>query len=122
MKPKQLLSSKISIVGLVVLLALLTNLKYQQWKSDSGVQKLKQDLEQQLSAQQKKNQELSDSLSYLNSDDFKEQAARQQLNLKRDGEVVYDFTQADQGPAPGQAQQVQTGNPQKWWKYFFGKS
>ena len=121
MQPKQILSSKLAAALLIILLAFLVNIKYRQWKEERSVNKLKNDLQQQAAAQQKKNQDLSDSLSYLNSNDFKEQVARQQLDLKKNGEVVYNFTEDGAATVPSAVQPPALANPQKWWRYFFGQ-
>ncbi len=115
---KQKLSSRITIAGLIVLLAFLSNWKYKQWKNESQIQRQKQSLEQQADSLQKKNNELSKSLEYLNSTDFKENVARQQLNLKKQGERVYSFADA---PATTKQEQktAQDSNAKKWLSYFF---
>jgi predicted negative regulator of RcsB-dependent stress response len=120
MTTKQKLSSKITIFGLIILLAFLANWKYRQWGNENLIRKQKQSLQAQADALQKKNDELSQSLQYLNSDSFKESVARQQLNLKKQGEVEYAFTDV---PSTAAGQQNQSGgsesNPKKWLDYFF---
>ncbi len=116
---KQALSSKITIVGLLILLAFLSDWKYKQWSSEKLIQKQKQDLQQQADALQKKNNELSQSLQDFNSLSFKESVARRQLNLKKQGEQVYTFMDA---AAAGQMQNQNSqgrGNAKKWLDYFF---
>ncbi len=122
MTGKQILSSKIAIGLLIVLLAFLVNSKYKQWQQTKTINALKDDLLRQANVQEQKNQELATSINFINSDDFQEQVARQQLNLKKNGEVVYSFTQGqDVSTTTGQvaAASAQAGNPQKWWNYFF---
>jgi cell division protein FtsB len=121
MHPKQIASSKIVVALLVVLLAFLTNIKYRQWREEQSVNKLRDDLLQQAATQQKKSQDLNNSLSYLNSNDFKEQVARQQLDLKKNGELVYNFTQNDATVNTSKpTQSTSKTNQEKWWQYFFG--
>jgi len=121
MTAKQILSSKIAIGLLIILLAFLANSKYKQWQQVRAINALKADLLRQADVQQKKNQELTDSINFLNSGDFKEQVARQQLNLKKNGEVVYNFTQGDDASATSAVAgaSITASNPQKWWGYFF---
>ncbi len=120
MTSKQILSSKFALGLLIVLLAILANSKYKQWQQARSIEKLKQDLLKQADVQQKKNQELTQSISFINSDNFKEQVARQQLNLKKDGEVVYNFTEGTPTTTPAVAgASIAATNPQKWWSYFF---
>jgi cell division protein FtsB len=116
---KQTLSSKIAVVALLLLLVFLSYSKYKQWSAQKLIQAQKQDLQQQADALQKKNDELNQSLQYLNSDTFKESVARQQLGLKKQGEQVYSFADASQtGQLQGQNQQSQS-NAKKWLDYFF---
>ncbi len=124
MQTKAILSSKITIAVLLVVLAFFCNLKYKQWQQHRDIEKLKKNLLQQADTMEKRNQDLASSITYLNSDDFKEQVARQQLNLKKDGEVVYTFTQnpiATSTPILAQEKQLKS-NPLKWWGYFFGNN
>lgn len=119
MLSKHTLSSKITIVGLLILLAFLANWKYKQWESEKQVSAQRQSLQRQADALQKKNDELSQSLGYLNSDSFKESVARQQLGLKKQGEQVYTFADAPQTDQ-GQNQKASAeSNPKKWLDYFF---
>jgi len=120
MKIKNVLSSQVAATVLIALLAILANLKYKQWKDEMAVEKLKNDLLQQADSQQKKNKELSSSIQYLNSSNFKEQVARTQLNLKKDGEVVYTVSE-NQTATVTAAHIADHGgsNAKKWWNYFF---
>src|SRR3989344_446108 len=120
MNIKVLFSSKIVLLGLVVLLGFLGSLKYRQWRDQKSIEKEKQSLQQQTDALEKKNKELENSLSYLNSSSFKERVARQQLNLKKTGEIVYSFSEnsgADDGGTSALANK-KIGNLEKWWNYF----
>lgn len=86
-------------------------------------------LQKQASDLQKKSNDLQNFISYLNTDDYKEKTARNQLNLQKNGEFVYSF--ADQGnsnasPDISQAQpnnliseQSNVSDSRKWWNYFF---
>jgi cell division protein FtsB len=119
MTNKQALSSKITVVGLLILLALLSNWKYKQWSSEKLIKKQEQDLQQQADALQKKNNELSQSLQNLNSESSKESVARLQLNYKKPGEQVYTFAGASAaGQTQNQSSQNQS-NAKKWLDYFF---
>ena len=116
---KTALSSKIAILALLILAGFFGNLKFKQWQSQKQIEQEKQKLQSQAEALQKKNDELNLSLSYLNSPDFKERVARQQLNLKKQGETVYTF-----GDLPGNAgldeAEQKNGNAKKWRDHFFG--
>ena len=118
MLSKQNLSSKFAIFCLVVLLAFLGNLKFRQWQSQRQIEQQMQSLEDQAGALQNKNKELSNSLEYLSSPSFKERVAREQLNLKKDGEQVYSFSDA---PASQASDAQKVSNAKKWWDYFFNE-
>ena len=120
MTSKQLLSSKLTIVLLTILLGFFTNMKFQQWNTQKAINKEKQNLSNQAAALEQKNNELSQSLSYLNSSDFKERVARQQLGLKKEGEKVFDFSEAPVPSGNSLAANSANGksNYQKWWNYF----
>ena len=119
MLSKQQLSSKIAIFGLLILLVFLGNLKYKQWKNQLEIEKQKQNLQSEADALEKKNNELNQSLQYLNSPSFKERVAREQLNLKKDGETVYSFGDAATSSGLSLQTDGKTHNAQKWWNYFF---
>ena len=122
MLSKQTLSSKFTIAGLLLLALVLGNLKYKQWHSHQEIEKQKQRLETQANELQKKNDELNQSLQYLNSPGFKERLAREQLGLKKEGEQVYSFTNGPQ--VAGQQIMVpdNKSNVEKWWDYFFSNN
>ena len=124
MKLKLSWTSKLTLLLLLGLAIFLGNIRYQQWKNQRAIEQEKQQLQDQVAAMSKKNQELSDSLSYLNSTDFKDRVARQQLNLKRNGEVVFGFTDAPPltSPSASPVRVSGTSNYEKWLEYFFGSS
>ena len=118
MEYKPLISAKIFIVALLILLAFFANLKYQQYKSQGEITKERNSLTKQAETLQKNNQDLNDSLSYLNSQNYKDRIARQQLNLKKEGETVYNFSSSG-GATNTLSSAVEESNPTKWWKFFF---
>ena len=119
MLSKKTISSRLAIITLIVLLIFLADLKYKQWKNQQEIEKQKSNLLAQADTLQKKNNELNQSLQYLNSPSFKERVAREQLNLKKDGEVVYSFGDAPDQTMEKSKQETKIPNPQKWWDYFF---
>jgi cell division protein FtsB len=66
-----------------------------------------------------KNRDLENSLNFLTSDEYREKIARQQLNLKKDGEIVVNFPNDTATTESTVASGPQKSNPQKWWDYFF---
>ena len=108
------------VIPLVGLLVFFGNLKIRQYRQQQAIMSEKNKLAQQAAALEQKNRELSESLSYFNSDSFRERVARQQLNLKKDGELVYSFSDAAVSQPAVQAS-AGTGKPnnfRKWWNYF----
>ncbi len=121
MLSKQAISSKAAILGLILLLAFLGFSKFRQWQHQREITKQKQTLVAQVEAQQKKSKELEQSLQYLNSPNFKEAVAREQLGLKKEGEQVYSFVDA-QGGTVTTTTNEKNGNFIKWWDYFFSEN
>lgn len=102
-----------------MLLAVLSDLKFRQFQNQAAIQKQVLALSQQADVLQKQNGQLTDLLSKINTSDFREQVARQQLNYKKQGEIVYGFSDGqDQVQSSGQDQQT-SANARKWWNYFF---
>lgn len=97
----------------------MLDLKYQQWKNQKEVEKQKQNLVAQTDTFKKKNDELNQSLQYLNSTSFKERVAREQLNLKKEGETVYSFDIEKVEDADITSPEQKDTNMIKWWNYFF---
>lgn len=123
MRAKISLTSKITLVLLLGLFVFVGKIKYQQYKSQKAIDREKRGLQQQISDLEDKNQNLSQSLTYLGSDDFKERMARQQLNLKKDGEVVFGFRDNPAQNSDNDSQDGSTApNYQKWIQYFFGSN
>lgn len=68
-----------------------------------------------------KNQTLQNGLAYFNNEQYKDMVARQQLNLRKDGEIVVNFPPAVEQQSQEPAAAPKTSNPTKWWNYFFNK-
>jgi cell division protein DivIC len=116
---KLTISSKISIAALLILLIFLGELKYRQFSSQRQIAGQEQSLQQQTDQLQKQNEQLSESLQYINSADFKESIAREQLGLKKQGELVYGFTNSNATSSQIPAAATGSNDFQKWWNYFF---
>jgi cell division protein FtsB len=116
--PKRL-NSTLIIVILVIIFLSLSALQFNQWRKRRSIQKEINHLVQQQQEYQQKNQDLEDSLNLISTRNFKEKIAREQLNLKKDGEIVVNFPSLPQSDNSQSVTAVQT-NPQKWWNYFFG--
>lgn len=113
----------IALLALVFIFMLVT--EFNDWRKKHSVDTEIAQLTQQSQVLEQKNQEISNSLNFLGSSNFRETIAREQLNLKKDGELVYDLPDSVQNPnslsANLKANEGQDGNPQKWYAYFFNK-
>jgi cell division protein FtsB len=126
MRTKNILSSRLLLAGLVASLAVLANVKFRQYQASQAIEAEKASIIAQEEKLEKKNRELSQSLEMLTSRSYKERVIREQLNMKKEGELVYNFTES-QVPAVSTTevemqeprQQANIGNAQKWWNYFF---
>src|SRR4051812_12789751 len=82
-------ASGLLALGLIGLAFLAGRTLVQKYRVD---QQIKQ-LSDRANDIQGQNQQLSDLVKYLNTDQYREKAAREQLNLKKDGEVVVALPQ-----------------------------
>ena len=89
-------------------------------------------LKAEIAKTDKKGQELSQLLSYFNSDSYLEKEAKDKLNLKKEGEnvvmvqepaadqaVAVDNTNGNQTSPSTSAAPANDNNLVKWWKFFF---
>ena len=67
---------------------------------------------------EQRNKALQESLDYFASDSYQEKLAREQLGLKKEGEIVINFPAGGVIPQDEPEPQPLT-NPQKWWQYLF---
>ena len=119
MLSKNIITSNVFILVLVIFLGFVGNIKYKQYKQQKAIEKEKMFLVDQQNEALKKNQDLTRSLSYLTSQSFKERVARQELNMKKEGEIVYNFSEQREVSALPYAASLPMSNAQKWWNYFF---
>jgi cell division protein FtsB len=124
-KIRQMLQNKTFVGALVVLLAFFTYGQVKNFRARHAVEKEIKELTRQSEILQKENQELESFVAYLQTDNFKERALREQLNLKKEGEVVFSFAPQNTPEVAGlstvaEAQEVANEpNTAKWWNYFF---
>lgn len=121
MKLPRIFHSKLFLGAVIIVLLAVFGLELSQWE-----QRRKIDSEiSQLVAQQKDleehNKALEQSLQYFGSNSYQEKLAREQLGLKKDGEIVLNFPpngiQSNTSkPTPKKS------NPQKWWDYIFNNN
>lgn len=115
-----------------VMLIFIVFLLGKQFKTKHTIDKEVAELKNRADNLQKNNQELQEFISYFQTDSYKEKAAREQLSVKKPGEMVFSFSdqQANVTTTPGGSQSPQDlsnlglapktpSNPVKWWQYFF---
>lgn len=127
---KAFMSSKLVLIIGFVLLALisvaLTKELMRKHQVNQEIQIVKEEIEQL----ERRNNELSSLVEYLDTESFKEIQARQSLNLQKEGETAVAITEAQRAPdseseninkaleADREAQKKKS-NIVKWWEYFF---
>jgi len=111
------LNSRWFLIILIIILLSISGLELNQLRKRRQIQKEIDQIVKQQQELERKNSDLTASLNLLNTKDYKEKIAREQLNLKKEGEIVINFSQAESGastPAP-----TKESNTHKWWRYFF---
>lgn len=104
-------------------LAVLLVVAYvRSYVSSYYIQQEIQDLEAQIQDLETKKLESIELLEYVLSDDFVEEKARTELNLRKPGEnviIVSESVPSDvDASIPEQGTRQYTPNPIKWWYYF----
>lgn len=125
-KTKRFFASPWFYVAMALALALVGFAYGRSYYQAYKVKKEIESLQEQVRKLEKKRLESMKILSYVMSNDFVEEKARVELNLKKPGEhviVMPDEETAPNAPVRQPAEDLsgQTeANPIKWWKYFFG--
>lgn len=115
-------TSKIIVILLIILAGFLGQQKFRQYRLQSAIENEKQKLLSQLNELEGKNAELNQTLGYLNSKNYKETIARQQLNMQKEGEIVYNFSENPNKEISSNTDtENRTSNFQKWVNYFLNK-
>lgn len=126
----------ISLVALVAVAWLFFPLS-EKIKEKREIDKEIEDLNQEISQFENKNQKLEELTKYLQSEQFVEEQARMNLGLKKEGEEVVVIQEgegkvagafAENGDVDDNKDKDQNkktsrrfSNMGKWWDYFFGK-
>lgn len=114
----KLFYSKWFLAAILILLVGVFVVELRQWQAREAINKEISHLEAERQALEQKNRDLEKSLSYFSSDSYKEKLAREQLGLKREGEVVINFPKVSNEQS-SEGEPVVRSNPQKWWQYIF---
>ena len=121
MKSKNPISNKVVFLALLGLAGFFSYLKYQQYRQYKQIESEKNKILAQIDVLQKKNKEISDSLSYFNSEGFKQRIARQQFNFKQPDEQVYSFMEKQTQAGEEKSKVREISNFKKWLLYFSGQ-
>jgi cell division protein FtsB len=119
---KKYLNQKLFALLLIILIVLISIPLAKNISKRYEVNIEIRDLEDEISGVEAKNKELGNLIDYLKSDQFLEEQARLNLNLKKEGEkvvIVKNETLATTSESnnPG----VEISNFQRWINYFFKK-
>ena len=116
---REKLSTKTALLLLACLAAFFGYLRWQQYRQKASIEAEKNNLETQIAGVERKNQEMEAQIKYLSSLSSKEKVAREQLNLKKQGEKIYSFTLEDRAQTLAAGSNAKgESNPVKWWRYF----
>lgn len=114
--------SKLFLAAMLILLAAVFGLELKQWRERQVINREIEHLVAEQQDLEQKNLDLEQSLQYFSSDPYREKLAREQLGLRKDGEIVVNFPRLPENSPVDNNQQLAPGNPQKWWEYFFLKN
>jgi len=113
-KNKKSFSAKSFLVSLFLIifcLALIVFLSITNWKINQRRSELRTMLDQlkaQVQALEEKNKQLKENISYVQSQDYLEQVAREQLDMKKPGEEVVVIQKEEQ-------ESKETKEKKTWW-------
>lgn len=127
---KFLFNEKILTFLLLLMIALLSVPLYNNFHRRQKINREISNLEAEINQAENKNTELQKLIKYLESDQFVEEQARLNLNMKKPGEsvaVVTDSpesakdggTQSTASAVPGTGAAAKAGFAADWWNYFF---
>jgi cell division protein DivIC len=114
--------SKIFLAGVVVVLLVLFGLELQQWQERRKIDAEISHIIQEQTDLEKRNTALQQSLEYFSSDTYKEKLAREQLGLKKEGEIVINFPAGGIVDNSNKPESKPQSNPLKWWEFIFKKT
>ncbi len=113
------------VLPLLIILSLITyklsNQVYKQKQIDKEIGQLEKEIENL----NQENNDLSELIGYLETDNFKEKEAKDKLNLIKEGEQLVLVKEND----PQRQEKIESDMPEVvvnrpnyywWWQYFFG--
>ncbi len=122
---KKVFGSRLFVWGGVIILVLIVVGIGKAALKKHDISTQVQTLNNQVSALESQNTELSGLIQYFQTKSFEQRQARENLGLKNPGETVVALSTSNAQDAeafsnPEQSERQQNlSNPQKWWNYFF---
>ncbi len=114
--------SRSAILILLLLAVFLGYQKISQYRLQSSIEKEKLALQKQIAELEKNNTDLEQTLNFLNSEEYKELIARQQLNMQKSGEQTYNFSAKNNLATDANSDTKPQSNFQKWLSYFLNQN
>lgn len=121
---KRVFQSRFFITGAILVFILVASAYGRAFYQDYKIKQEIAQLETELQNLQVERLELLDVLNRAMSDDYVDEVARTQLNMKKPGEhviVVNRHEESDSTRRSGQIQEEALSNPIKWWYYITHK-
>ncbi len=122
MRLPKIFHSKLFLVMIVIVLIGVFTLELQQWQQRRKINAEISHLEEERASLEARNNALQQSLQYFASNNYQEKLAREQLGLKKEGEIVINFPPNGISGSQVEEPAQPLSNPQKWWEYIFKKS
>ncbi len=114
--------SKLFLGAVIIVLLGVFGLELQQWRERSKINAEIAHLKEEQASLESRNNALQQSLQYFSSTNYQEKLAREQLGLKKDGEIVINFPPNGISGSEPKEPEPPKSNPIKWWDYLFRKS
>lgn len=115
---KSRVASWVMSIALLFVMVFAAKILIQKYKVDKEIAKL----EDQAQKIKKDNEQLSSLVQYFNTPEYQEKAARERLNLQKNGEIVVGLPSISETVAGAQTTAGNSSNYKKWFDYFFSKS
>ena len=122
MKLPKIFHSKLFLAAVCIVLMAVFGLELQQWQQRRKIDSEISHLQEEQAELEQRNKALQESLEYFSSDSYQEKLAREQLGLKKEGEVVVNFPAGGIIPQDHEPEPDHRNNLQKWWEYIFRQS
>lgn len=107
------------VLFLVYIVVILSRVVWQNYQVNKQVDSL----QTQIVSLRQSNQNLQNEILYFQTDAYKQELARQQLNLQAPGEKVVIVPKDTSTNSSGdQTRTVPLPNWQQWWNFFFNNS